>query len=279
MAVYSYFFNAELDGGNPDRVYNADDIARYFDKLVGNGVFPNPSTSFQVTPTTPNPLMSVVVGAGQGWINGHKLVTTNSIVVTVSPADATLDRIDALIFYVDFNDREMGIDILTGTAAATPTPPPLTRTNSRYEMSLAYVYIPHGATAITSDMITDMRGDSTKCGYVQGLIQQVDTTTLWSQFTAQFENWLASVEDQFDAFKRFVRYEYHNTVTSGQSTLLITSVISQYASAYDAVEVYVNGLHLDATQYVLNGNTITFTPALKGGDKLCVVVYHMTSEA
>ena len=48
MAIHSYFFDAQLIDGNYDREYYASDMARYLDGLVGNGVFPIPSSSLQV---------------------------------------------------------------------------------------------------------------------------------------------------------------------------------------------------------------------------------------
>ena len=80
MAINSYFFNAVLNDGVYDRVYNADDMTSYLDLLVGNGVFPNPSTQLQVRAGTG---MNVIVGAGSGWINGHKMVNTADYAYTL----------------------------------------------------------------------------------------------------------------------------------------------------------------------------------------------------
>lgn len=44
MTITSGFFNSR--GG--DRKYNAEQMSRYFDKLITSGVFPNPSTQLQV---------------------------------------------------------------------------------------------------------------------------------------------------------------------------------------------------------------------------------------
>ena len=48
MAINGYFFNAVLNNGTYDRVYNAENVTSYLDLLVGDGVFPNPSTNLQV---------------------------------------------------------------------------------------------------------------------------------------------------------------------------------------------------------------------------------------
>ena len=178
MTITSYFFDAVLSGGVYDRTYSSGDFTSYLNLLVGNGVFPNPSTQLQVRASSG---MNVIIGAGSGWINGHKMDNSADYTLTLDASDLVLDRIDRIIFYVDETSRDMGIDVLKGTINSTPVPPTLTRTNTRYEMCLADIYVKAQASAIALSDITDTRMDSTVCGYVQGLIQQIDTTTLWQQ--------------------------------------------------------------------------------------------------
>ena len=87
MAIKGMFFNAVKDGDVYDRSYNADDFSIYLDKIVGNGVFPNPSTSLQARATSG---MNVAIGAGQAWIDGHKIIVTADEVLTLDPADKNL---------------------------------------------------------------------------------------------------------------------------------------------------------------------------------------------
>lgn len=190
MAIESYFFNSV----NSDRVYNSEDFCSYLQQIIGNGVFPNPSTSLQVRASTG---MTVIVGAGQGWINGHKMVSNADYNLTVATASASNPRIDTVVFYLDLSNRTMGLRIKSGTAAANPTAPALTRSASVYELGLANIYVSKGVTAITASVISDTRMDSNRCGIVQGLIQQVSTTTLWQQQQAEFEEWLDSINDQY----------------------------------------------------------------------------------
>ena len=190
MAIKSYFFNSV----DSDRTYNAEDFCSYLQQIIGNGVFPNPSTSLQVRA---NSGMQIFVGAGQGWINGHKMINTADYSLTVSTASASNPRIDTVVFFLDLTNRTMGLRIKTGTAEASPTTPDLTRTASVYELGLANIYVSKGATAITANVITDTRMDSNRCGMVQGLIQQVDTTTLWEQQDAEFHQWMIDVVDQY----------------------------------------------------------------------------------
>lgn len=277
MAVNGYFFNAVLSEGVYDRVYNAEDMTSYLDQLVGNGVFPNPSTQLQVRAGTG---MNVIVGAGSGWINGHKMVNTADLTLAVTASDVVLNRIDAVIFYVDFTTRSMGIQIKTGTLAASPVAPSLVRTNDRYEMCLARIKVNKQITAITTSMITDTRGNSSLCGIVQGLIQQVDTTTLWQQQQAQFEEWMEAVQTQFDDFKVFKKLEaIVTTTTANQSTFNVKTLIPSFAFAYDILEVYINGIHLNGNEYTLSNNVVTLEiPIEKAGAVVDFVVYHMVNQ-
>ena len=274
MAVNGYFFNAVLSEGVYDRIYNAEDMTSYLNQLVGNGVFPNPSTQLQVRAGSG---MNVIVGAGSGWINGHKMVNTADLTLAVTASDVVLNRIDAVIFYVDFTTRSMGITIKTGTLASSPVAPSLTRSTNRYEMCLARITVNKQVTAITTAMITDTRANSSLCGIVQGLIHQIDTTTLWQQQQAKFDEWLDGVQTQFDEFKAFRKLEgIRVTINANESTFNVKTLIPQYAFAYDILEVYINGFHLNGNEYTLSNNVVTLErPIEKAGAVVDFIVYHM----
>lgn len=277
MAVNGYFFNAVLSGGVYDRTYNAEDMTSYLNQLVGNGVFPNPSTQLQVRASSG---MNVIVGAGSGWINGHKMVNTADLTLTITAADVVLNRIDAVIFYVDLTTRSMGISVKTGTIASSPVAPTMTRTNARYEMCLAQISVPKQATSITAAQITDTRANSDLCGIVQGLVQQIDTTTLWEQQQAVFNEWMQSVQTQFDQFKAFKKLEgIYTTQSANEDSFNVQTLIPSYAFAYDILEVYINGIHLTGNEYTLSNNVVTLeTPVEKAGSVIDFVVYHMVNE-
>lgn len=264
MAINSYFFNALQSGGVYDRVYNAEDVTSYLDLLVGNGVFPNPSTQLQVRASSG---MNVVVGAGSGWINGHKMVNTSDMVMAVTASDVLLGRIDLVVFYVDYTARTMGIEIKAGTLASNPVAPSLVRDTTRYEMALASINVAKQITAITDAMITDLRGNSAMCGFVQGLLQQIDTTTLWIQQQTMFNEWFESVQSQFAEAKAFRKLEGVTTTTAAnQDTFNVLTYVPTFANQYDVLEVYINGIHLNGNEYSLNGNVVTLTtPIAKAG--------------
>lgn len=250
MAINSYFYNAVKDGqGNYDRLYNAEDVTSYLDQIVGSGVFPNPSTQLQVRAGSG---MEVIVGAGQGWINGHKIINTADLTLEIDASDVLLGRIDRIIFYTDSTERTMGIEVLKGTAAVTPVTPALTRTASRYEMCLATIQINKQIEEITQSMITDTRPDSNVCGWVQGLIQQVDTSSLfvqwetaYTEFMAQMQTWLAAQQAAY--------IEWFNTLTED---LQVGAYIEKYSKIVTGGESVSNVIPLDMTGYVYDSSDV-----------------------
>lgn len=274
MAINSYFYNAIYDSESAtyDRLYNAEDVTSYLDKIVGSGVFPNPSNQLQVRTGTG---MQVIVNEGQGWIQGHKLVNTADLMLTVDPADALLHRIDRVVFYSDSTERTMGIEIKKGTSSANPVAPALVRTENRYEMSLATISIRKGTTALSNAMISDTRPDSRVCGWVQGLIQQVDTSSLfvqwetaYSEFMAQmevwketqqaaFEAWLATLTDDLEVGAYVTQYKKVVTGGSGVSNIVPLDMAGYEYSNLDILLINLNGLSLvSGVDY-----TIDTTPA------------------
>ena len=277
MAVKSYFFDAVISGGVADRVYSSSDFVGYLAQLVGDGVFPNPSTQLQVTADGSG--MSVTVKAGSAWIQGRKLTLTADETLTIDAADATKNRIDRVIAYMDTTTRACGVSVLKGTAASAPSAPALTRSATRYELSLAKIYIAAASTTVKQANITDTRPDSDECGFVAGLIQQVDTSTLFAQYqaaysamaadmeayyTAQqaaFNAWMSQLTAQLHVGAFVKRYEKSATIMSGGSkTVDLTDIPGYTPGTGDIVDVHINGLlGLNGTDYTANATSVTIT--------------------
>lgn len=282
MAISYYFFDAQQVDGTYDRQYSAQDFTNYLEGLVGSGVFPNPSDSLQVYAGTG---LQVIVKPGIGWINGHKMTSDADYALTVDAADVTLNRIDRVVFYLDKQSREMGIKIKKGSNASSPTAPELVRTQDMVEYSLCTYSVPRNATAITAAMITDTRLDSDVCGMVQGLIQQVDTSTLYQQWYAGYQAALEENQQDFDTWFNSVKNTiaesvilrtFRNRVVIADSNTNDVAIgISQYVKELDILEVYVNGFRMDTTEYTTNsaGTSVTFTRALDSAAVVEFVVY------
>lgn len=249
--INSYFFNALPNpDGTWDREYNAENMSDYLNLLVGSGVFPNPSTNLQVMASSG---FNLVVKAGSAWINGKKMENTTDYSITLDGSDVLLNRIDRVIFYLDMQAREMGIDVIKGTPATNPVAPDLTRTATRQEYCLATIAINKQVSAITQADITDTRADSTVCGWVAGLIQQVDTSTLYNQWETAYEDYYAAVQQQLNDFMEtlqttlrvntyLTQFTKYVTVTASSSKVIPLDMQYYTYEGSDIIEVYLNGL-------------------------------------
>lgn len=198
MALTYGFFDAELVQGQYDRVYDAAEFAQYFSLLIKNGVFPDPSTNLQVKASSPTANMNVNIEAGYGWINGYWAKNDSPYTLTIQPAHGSLNRIDAVVLRWVSSTRSMEFDVLTGTPNANPQIPNLTRTVEIYELMLASITVANGATSIAQASITDKRPDSSVCGWVTSLIENIDTTDLFAQFEDAFETWFDNIKGQLE---------------------------------------------------------------------------------
>lgn len=187
MSIRSGFFNS-IDG---DRRYNAGRFAEYFATFIGNGVFPNPSTNLQVIS---NNDMTVTVRAGKAWINGYILINDNDYILNIDVADGLLNRIDRIVVRYDTVDREMKLEVKRGDYATNAVAKGLQRDADAYELGLADIIVKNGIISITQANISDLRLNDDLCGIVHGIVEQVDTTTLFNQYLT----WLDEKKDQYD---------------------------------------------------------------------------------
>lgn len=199
MAEKSSFFNS-VSG---DRKYKAEDWASYFGTLIGNGVFPNPSTNLQVVPGASG--LTVTVHAGKAWINGYYYNNTDDLTLTLPTPDGSKKRIDRIVVRWSLSDRKISAAVKSGTAATNPSAAVLQRDSDVYELAIADVLVGVAATSITSASITDRRYDSTLCGVVTGTVRQIDTSAFAAQVQsflddaeAEFTSWLNGLQDVLD---------------------------------------------------------------------------------
>lgn len=188
MAQKYGFFNSV----NNDRVYDASDVARFLSKFFTNGVFNN---SLAVSS---NDNMTVSVATGNANINGYGYENTESLTLDIDEADRTLNRIDSVICRLDLTNRQITTMILQGSYATTPSQPSITRNATIYDLRLANVSIPAGATRITASMITDTRFGA-ECGNVTQAVLELSTDEIFKQYKAWFDDWFAELQDELDS--------------------------------------------------------------------------------
>lgn len=284
MAITYGYFNS-VDG---DRVYNADQMSEYFDGIVSNGVYENVGGALQVK-AIQNGGMSVTVEAGRAIVNSKWIKNDAVLTVDITAAHATLNRYTAVIIKLDNRPVARNITITTkdGTPASSPTKPSMTNTGTIVELCLAYIYVAAGATSIVQANITDTRGTSV-CGWVTGVIQQVDTSTLFLQYQDAFQRYYAEMSAEFTEWfqtlttnlsvNTFVKKFTKRVVNNTGSTTNITLDMTGYTySNDDVIMVFINGLYgsptIDYTLTVNNGvATVTPTATTYGTETNIVVL-------
>jgi hypothetical protein len=215
----SSFFNSVLDpNGNPDRPYLAEDFARFFSAIIGNGIFPNPSNNLQVMS---NSNMTITIKQGKAWINGYFYWNTDNLILPVEVADGVLNRIDRIVLRLDFINREIKVKIKKGTFASSPTAPLLQRDADAYELALADISVNKGAISINQANITDRRLDANLCGVVHGVVDQVDITTLFNQYTIGFQQKEQQFEQEFQSWFSTIQGQLSGDVAGNLSNQII----------------------------------------------------------
>ena len=291
MAISSGFFNS-VSG---DRLYNAEQMTLYFEGLISNGVYESIGDKLQVTAGEG---MTVTVGTGRAMIKSHWIKNDAAISLTIDAASAQYNRIDAVVLQYNATARSINLIVRKGDeTTGVPNAPQYIRTNDIYELWLATVRVMKNTTAITQDMIVDFRM-SALCGFVTGLIKQVDTSTLYDQWQAAYENYYAQTTAALDAYFEAKRAEYetwfasltqelrvdttlksyYNTVAvSGSATSSVMIGISEYDSNADIFFAYANGVYLvGGIDYTVSGTgetaKINLTKPLTGTNAVNFVV-------
>lgn len=290
MAIKSLFFNAEQVQGEYDRVYNAEDFTSYLGSLVSDGVFSNPSTNLQVRIGSGLQSVRYVVKPGKAWIKGHLMIVDEDYPLSPTANLSELGRTDRVVAYLDFENRTMGIELKVGTPRSTPESgcPALVRNSERYEIGLAKITTPP-STLIYGPGIEDTRGYTNICGWVTGIVNQVDTTTLFLQYDQAFNNaiarmqtsedtmaaWMNNMQAQFDAWfetltdqlliQTYIQ-KFEKTVIApwGDSNPEVALDMQGYTyDSSDVLLIFINGLKavrdVDYTVFVSNPTKIIFT--------------------
>lgn len=288
--MISYGFFNSL---NDDRLYNAETFNTYFEGLISSsGVYGNVGDKLIVTPGSG---LEVLVGSGKAVVNNHWVKLSASETLTVTTAHNLFARYDAVTLSWNASTRNVTLQVVAGTPSSNPVKPEPTRDSMKYEIVLAYILVPANATTITSANIYDQRDNTSVCGYITGLIDQVDISTLFEQYEARFnaletsmETWQAQQKTAFDTWYYELTnnltvgayIEKYNKVVEGGSSVSSTIELDMDDYTYDESDIIMcnlNGLMLQPTyDYTLNSGTtpvaITIDADLTTGNRFEVTV-------
>ena len=197
MAFYSYPFESKNTGTPTDPIYDRAITAedeRHFNKLrYKNGIFIE-STSNNDLQVVPGNGMSVVVKPGGCHIEGALGYNDNDVTLNLDPSNASLPRIDRIVlrFNTSVDVRSIMVYVKTGTTASNPQPPALTQQDNLYELGLADITIPKGATYISAANIRDTRMVDSLCPKVVPAIPYV------TELGELYDNYQQLIESALD---------------------------------------------------------------------------------
>jgi hypothetical protein len=227
------------------------------------------------------------------WVKNDAPIT-----LRIDPADTSMNRYDAIFLRYNANTREIGLVLAKGEyTSGYPSSPHYIRTNDIYDLQLATIKVMKNTTAITQDMIVDFRM-SALCGFVTGLIKQVDTSTLYNQWQTAYENYFnrttAALDTYFEAKKdeyetwfasltqelrvdTTLKSYYSNTTVNGAAVSGVNVGIPEYDSDADTLFAFANGVYLvGGVDYTVSGTgetaRILLTKPLTGANTVNFVV-------
>lgn len=176
-----------------DRAYSSANIRGIIKAMITNGINLIESTNLQVF--ADEETMKLIVNPGYVIIEGALKHFEDDVKITIPTSDTSKPRIDTIVARLNLNEevRDIVIDVLQGTPASNPVAPELTRTTSYYELGLADIYVDVGVIQISQANVTDTRLLNSRCGLATS-ISEVDTETLFTQLTTDFNNWFEAVK-------------------------------------------------------------------------------------
>lgn len=281
----SGFFNSV----NGDRVYNAEQMSSIFEGLITDGVYEAVGNKLAVQP---NSGMTIQIATGRGWCKKSWFNNTSEYLIALEASDVTLNRYAAICIRADHSETVRNAEpyVKYSDFATTPVKPEPENSETVKELILAYVYIKAGATEITASDITDTRADESICGWVTGLIEQLNSATLWTQWEELFTKWFNGLQDLInentetmlvaalpvsvtltltaeDWVSESGVYKQTVTVTGMNDTKsVLVSPTATSASAYSASEVRCSGQ---------STNTLEFMAVSQPSEAISIDIIHM----
>lgn len=124
--------------------YTSAEWSKLIEAMTSNGVS---NGSFSMTSNG----LTITVGGGTGFINGRYGYNTNSKTITLTAESASLQRIDRIVLELNVSNRQIGLNVVKGTAASTAAVPALTQTSLVYQIPLYQAKITNGSTVTLTD--------------------------------------------------------------------------------------------------------------------------------
>lgn len=181
MEHYGFFNNGDE--------YGQEELNRYFDMIYESGISIDDSgeMAYPVTIGTGQ----VLVGVGYAIVRGAFHYNDSQYALNLTP-DANLPKIYRVIIQANFAEMRTRLLVRAGTAASTPQPPELVRTDTIYELSLGQ-YKVSSSGVVT--LVKDERTDVTVCGAIRPKNLN-EYGEMMKEYSRRFEEWFASQQGE-----------------------------------------------------------------------------------
>lgn len=260
-----------------DRTYTTESFNKFFEGIIApNGIFENVGGGFAVEPAGD---MTVNVLDGKATVNYHWVRSDAAEPITIDTSHTLYNRYDMIALRWDDTTRDVTLVYTKGAEGSAEEKPKPRRTTGQCEIALAYIYVKAGASSISAANIIDCRYDTDICGVIASLIEQVDTTGLYKQYIAKFEEMVILQQQWLDEQQRrftnwfnnlgldlmvdmAMRPTYANYITTREDgTQYVDVPLSLEYTEGDLLNVYVNGvLMIPGADYELMKNEVEKVP-------------------
>jgi hypothetical protein len=101
--------------------------------------------------------MQTKIKTGQAHMQGHFFQSDAEETLAIATANSSNPRIDRIVVRLDYTSDSVQLAVLQGVPAVSPTAPALTQNSTRWEISLAQIYIGANVSTITAGNVTNER--------------------------------------------------------------------------------------------------------------------------
>lgn len=276
------------DDGFPiyDRNYEASDLREVYQTFFSNGVFLDTSDAFQVTPGEG---MNVLVATGKCCINGTIGYESSTRTLALQ-ASSSQDRIDTVVLRWNANVETRSIDLYvkTGVAAATPTAPTLTRSETVYELGLADIFVVKNSGAVSASRITDTRLNTSRCGVVTPFAS-INTESFYETLNAALQELEDKLEEQTQRAVDLAQDAIDGTVAGNLQSQIdgkvskagdtMTGDLKIVSSGFEQEDSYQDDDGSDFTQHfkLVNSKNGPYLSFLKNNSDINRIQFYKTS--
>lgn len=148
----SFFFDAVVTDGVPDRSYSAEDIAEREACIISDGVIGGASLTVNGVSAS-----GVYIEKGAASVAGYTYLNDERLFIPIDTGDGTYDRIDSVALKLDLNGRSITATVVKGKPSAYPKAPALESSNTVKHLLLADVLVRVNSNTIENSSVTDRR--------------------------------------------------------------------------------------------------------------------------